>query len=73
LDIGNSDVRWISPGKVQAVRRYSFLPSIIGGSAAFRIPELGSQIFLTNRFVDQVNRSSLVGIAFGEIWDEAKL
>lgn len=72
LDREKSDVRWLAADRAESVRRYAFRSQVVGSDTAFRLPELGSQIFFTDAIVDRATSRSLAGATWKELWSDGQ-
>lgn len=70
LDEQASDVRRFSNGRVMMVKRYAFRKSVIGASAAFKIPNLrSSPTFFTESLVSAWMAAGIRGVKFEVAWE----
>ncbi|RTL43553.1 MAG: hypothetical protein EKK53_09380 [Burkholderiales bacterium] len=69
LDEAHSDVeRFPSSGRVSRIKRYGFHPDVVRNEWIFKIRQTQSVAFVTERFVELVQRSGLTGFEFAELW-----
>jgi hypothetical protein len=72
LDVDQSDiVRFPSSGRVMAIRSYVFRPDALENVVVFKLPQyLRGCTFVTQPYVDAVERAGLVGVGFKRLWSE---
>lgn len=71
LDEAQSDVeRFPSSGRVARIERYSFHPDVVRNEWIFKIRQTQSVAFVTEQFVDLVQRSGLTGFEFQALWSD---
>jgi hypothetical protein len=73
LDIAASDVVYFKDGGFYRVKRYAFKPDVVRDQWLFKIPQHATGFaFVTDRFVEVVQRAGLTGFGFEPLWsDEA--
>jgi hypothetical protein len=74
LDHKKSKIKWADKKHVTSlsIRRYECLPRKMNGLSIFRIVELPSSAFVTQRFVDRVAEHGLEGFHFIRLWPMPK-
>ncbi len=69
LDWKHSEIRWgIKPITASTIERYEFFPKKLEGLTIFQIPELPSDAYVTEAFVDRVHKHKLEGFNFEKVW-----
>ncbi|MBK8255727.1 MAG: hypothetical protein IPK82_24055 [Polyangiaceae bacterium] len=71
LDLPNSSVMFV-PGtsRIMHIKKAVFIASAIGSADIFRLPHRGSVTYVSERFVERVKSSGLVGLAFKMVWSD---
>ena len=61
-----------SPDDVRAmdVEEYAFVPFKVQGVVVFRIPQLGTEVFVTDVFEQRVRENNLQGFDLQEVWSQ---
>lgn len=68
LDEESSELSKYSDGRIMSIQRIAFVNDTVEGNDIFRLPHRGSSIFVSQRFVGEVNRANLVGMDFKRVW-----
>lgn len=65
LDEENSDIAYLSNGKIFDIRRASFDPRLVSSMDLFKIPQAPlSKVFVSERFIERVKKAKLTGLLF---------
>lgn len=70
LDEVRSKVTRFRDGRVMEILEYAFLPQRLGGLTIFKVPQILSNVFVTDVFVSRVREAGLVGFKFNRVWAE---
>lgn len=69
LNVERSDVKRFGSGKIMRVNKYEFFREKVVGEVIFKIPQLRrSHIFVTDVFLNAVQKMDLHGIVLKEVW-----
>ncbi len=69
LDWTNSDIRWnTKPILASRIERYEFFQEKVESLSIFRIPEIPSNVYVTDIFVSRVHETGLQGFDFIKVW-----
>lgn len=70
LDEERSELVRLSTGRVMRVVKYVFHQTV-GFTPVFRIPQLRTKVFVTDRFMERVTTAGLTGFALKPVWETA--
>jgi hypothetical protein len=70
LDEDRCDLTRFSTGRIMGVQRFAFFPGSIDGVPIFKVPQLRSQVFVTDAFVERVREWSLTGFVLNQVWSD---
>jgi hypothetical protein len=72
LDIASSEVAYFKDGGLKWIKRYVFKPDAVRDQWLFKIPQKPTGFaFVTDRFVEVVQRAGLTGFGFELLWSDA--
>jgi hypothetical protein len=71
FDENRSDVVRFSTGRIMKVTRYAFHADKLHGPAIFKVPQVRGTIFVTDPFVERVEKAGLTGFEFEKVWEGA--
>lgn len=68
IDEHRSTVQRFRDGAIMEILEYEFVSERVQDRTIFKVPQLLSDVFVTDIFVQEVRRAGLVGFAFNEVW-----
>lgn len=70
LDYEHSEVKRFRDGGVMDVKKHAFIPGLVNGLPIFKLPEFSrSRVYVTDSFVERVQRHGLTGFKFNLLWE----
>ncbi len=74
LDEENSELERFSSGRVMRIIRHEFFSNKVEEATIFKIPQSArSLVYVTDKFVERVNKAGLTGFDFVSLWNEEHL
>lgn len=69
LDEERSNImRFPGTNRIMRIVKVAFIESALRGVDVFRLPHRASSTYVSQRFVDRVNESGLLGLEFKKVW-----
>ena len=72
IDLEKSDVVKVSSGKITHFKTYSFIQDKIEEEYIFKVPQIKTRVFVTERFKDLVEKNNIFDFLFKKVWDSEK-
>jgi hypothetical protein len=69
LDEQRSEIqRFASSARIMRIKSLAFREPVVRGVDIFRLPHRASAIYVSERFVEAVEKAGLVGLEFNKVW-----